>query len=102
MFRSRIACLTGLLIFILYFSVEASAQAAAPTFSVAAGTYQDPQSVTITDATAGASIYYTVTGVAPTTLSTEYTGPVTVSKSMTLRAIAAVSGGTASAITTAA
>ena len=74
------------------------ASAATPTFSVPAGTYSTIQTVTISDSTPGAVIYYTTNGVAPTTSSTVYTGPVTISSpTETLRAIAAVSGGTASA-----
>src|SRR5579863_2099262 len=76
--------------------------AAAPAFSVAAGSYQSPQTVTITDGTAGATIYYTVTGVTPTTSSTKYTGPITISNSMTLKALAAIQGGPASSVTSAA
>ncbi|MFZ0744924.1 MAG: chitobiase/beta-hexosaminidase C-terminal domain-containing protein [Terracidiphilus sp.] len=75
--------------------------AAAPALSVASGSYQNPQTVTISDATAGAAIYYTVTGVTPTTLSTKYTGPITVSRSMMLQAIAAVPNGPASPVTSA-
>ena len=40
---------------------------AAPTVSVAAGTYSSPQTITITDSTPGASIYVTTNGTAPTT-----------------------------------
>jgi len=76
--------------------------AAAPTVSVAAGSYANPQTVTISDATGGANIYYTVTGTTPTTQSTQYSGPVTVGSSMTLKAIAAIPGGPASAVTSAA
>jgi hypothetical protein len=44
--------------------------AATPTFSVAAGTYPAAQMVTISDATTGATIYYTTNGSAPTASST--------------------------------
>jgi len=101
MLLSRFLCLTGLLSSILPLSLAASTPAAAPAFSVATGTYQNPQAVTISDATVGVTIYYTVTGVTPTTESSVYTGPLTVSKSMTLSAIAAVAGGTASPVTSA-
>ena len=59
-----------------------------PTFSPAAGTYTSPQSVTFSDATSGATIYYTTNGTTPTTASTRYTGPITVSSTETLEAIA--------------
>jgi sugar lactone lactonase YvrE len=62
-----------------------------PAFSPAAGTYTSVQSVTITDTTAGATIYYTTDGSTPTTSSTEYTTPITVSSSETLTAIATAS-----------
>ena len=64
----------------------------APTFSVAAGTYATPQSVTISDATAGATIHYTTNGTTPTTSSSVYSGPITVSATETLEAIAVESG----------
>jgi hypothetical protein len=64
--------------------------AAAPTFSPAGGTYASAQTVTISDATSGAVIYYTTSGTTPTISSTRYTGPVKVSTSETLNAIAVV------------
>ena len=66
--------------------------ATAPTFSPSPGTYPSAQKVIIKDATAGATIYYTINGVPPTTSSTVYTGPITVSSSQTLVAIAVAPG----------
>jgi N-acetylneuraminic acid mutarotase len=72
-----------------------------PTFSVAAGTYITDQTVTISDATAGAIIYYTIDGSTPTTSSTVYSGPITISSSQTLEAIAIANGYTSSAVASA-
>jgi hypothetical protein len=63
-----------------------------PTFSVAAGTYSTTQSIAISEATAGTTIYYTTNGSTPTTSSTKYSGPVSISSTETLNAIAAMTG----------
>jgi hypothetical protein len=69
-----------------------------PTFSVAAGTYTSAQTVSISDAAAGANIYYTTNGTAPTTSSTRYSGAVTVSSTETLEAVAVVGDPTMSSV----
>jgi hypothetical protein len=66
--------------------------AAKPTFNVAQGTYYSPQTLTITDTTAGASIYYTTNGSTPTTSSTKYSSALVISTSAALKAIAVASG----------
>ena len=73
----------------------------APTFSVASGTYAAAQTVSLADATAGTTIYYTTNGTTPTTSSTKYTGAITVSATETIEAIAAESGYTNSPAATA-
>ena len=75
--------------------------AAAPAFSPAGGTYTGAQTVTISTATPGATIYYTTDGTTPTTSSSVYSGPITVSTSETLEAIAVATGYTQSAVATA-
>jgi hypothetical protein len=77
---------------------------ATPVISLAAGTYTGSQTVTITDSTSGSKIYYTLgtPGTTPTTLSTVYTGPITVSSSETLEAMATATGDTQSGTATAA
>ncbi|MCC7124243.1 MAG: chitobiase/beta-hexosaminidase C-terminal domain-containing protein [Acidobacteria bacterium] len=74
---------------------------AAPVISPAGGTITGPTSVAITSATAGAVIRVTQDGSTPTSASPLYSGPVTVSTSVTVRARAFASGLPDSAVTTA-
>src|SRR5207249_11042189 len=62
---------------------------ATPAFSPAAGTYISSVTVTISDGTAGATIYYTTDGSTPTTASPVYGGPITVTQTTTVKAMAA-------------
>jgi hypothetical protein len=67
--------------------------AAAPSFSPSPSTtYSTAQSVTLSDATAGATIYYTTNGATPTKLSKKYTGPISLSTTTTINAMAAGTG----------
>ena len=63
-----------------------------PTFSVAAGNYSTAQTLTITDAVPGTTIYYTTDATMPTTSSPQYTGPITLSSSEAVAAIASAPG----------
>ena len=76
-------------------------QAVTPTFSPGSGTYNTPQSVTLSDGTPGVSIYYTTNGSIPTTNSTLYTGPIAVAATTTIKAIAAGNGYSQSSVATA-
>jgi hypothetical protein len=76
--------------------------AATPVFSLKPGTYTGPQNVTIKDATAGSTFYYTLDGSVPTTSSSVYSGAITISVSETLRAIAAAPNFAPSAVRSAA
>jgi hypothetical protein len=73
-------------------AVTITGQAAAPTFSPAAGTYTAAQSVTLSSTTKGAAIYYTTNKTAPTTGSTKYTAAIKVSQTTTIEAIAVATG----------
>jgi hypothetical protein len=75
--------------------------AATPTFSVPSGTYTSVQKVTISDATAGATIFYTTDGSTPTMASTPFAGPITVNATETIKAIATATGFSNSAVATA-
>jgi hypothetical protein len=83
-------------------AVIVSAAVAAPNFSPTAGTYTSAQTVTISTTTPSATIYYTTNGATPTASSPVYSGPITVSASETLEAIAVASGGSASSASSAA
>ncbi len=73
----------------------------APTFSVPSGTYLSAQMVTITDATADATIYYSTDGTPPTMDSAVYSSPVSVTTTEAIEAIAVGDGHAPSTIATA-
>jgi N-acetylneuraminic acid mutarotase len=73
----------------------------APIFSLAAGTYTPPQTLTITDPSPGAVIYYTTDGSTPSTSSNIYSSPITLNHTTTVTAFAAVTGLMNSPLTTA-
>lgn len=64
----------------------------APVISPNGGSFKDSQVVTITSTTEGASIYYSVNGSTPTIASIPYSGPITLTESMTITAIAVKDG----------
>ena len=62
--------------------------AASPTFSPAPGAYSSSASVTLSDASPGATIYYTTDGTPPTTASNVYSSPINISTTTTITAMA--------------
>ena len=71
---------------------------ATPTFSPAGGSYTGTQTVMISTATSGATIYYTTNGNNPTTGSTLYSGAISVASTETVKALAVKSGMNNSAV----
>jgi hypothetical protein len=92
-------------VFVLAVSLQpasaATPTAASPTFSPAGGNYGATQTVSLADSTPGASIYYTTNGSTPTTGSSKYSTPISVSATTTIRAIAVASGYNTSAVASA-
>lgn len=66
--------------------------AAAPIFSLAGGSYASGGPLAMSNGMANASIYFTTDGSVPTPNSTLYTGPITLSSSEKLQAIAVAPG----------
>lgn len=73
---------------------------APPTFSLAEGYYKTAQTLAMSCATEGATIYYTTDGTAPTDQSTQYTGEISIGATQTVKAIA-YKGETASEVASA-
>ncbi len=64
-----------------------------PTYSLAPGSYNSSQTLTLSDANQRAVIFYTTDGSQPdSSLIDEYTGPITISSSETVNAIASQRG----------
>jgi hypothetical protein len=77
-------------------SANYSLKVATPTFSPKAGTYLTPQSISISDTAAGATIWYTTDDSTPVPgegTAIEFTGsPIAVNQTTTIKAVAAVTG----------
>lgn len=80
------------------YTISVSAPTATPTFTPAAGTFTSAQNVTLADTTPGATIYYTTDGTTPTLKSSVYSKAISVSASMTIKAIAMANGWTQSSV----
>jgi formylglycine-generating enzyme required for sulfatase activity len=74
---------------IIYGTYRITGHMEAPTVDMAEGTYYDTFQVTITPVTAGSTVKYTTDGSNPSlTNGTEYSAPVTIDRTTTLRTIA--------------
>jgi hypothetical protein len=93
-----VATLNGVGVFGL---LATSAPAQPPTFRPKPGIYKMSRPIRISDATAGATIYYTTDGSTPTTSSKIYAAPITFNNNLTVKAFAAAPGFQPSAIVTA-
>jgi uncharacterized protein (TIGR03118 family) len=82
------------------YTIEAAAPTATPNFSPAAGSYSSAQSVTLSDTTTGAVIYYTTDGSMPTLKSPVFHTAISVSATMTINAIAIAPNWTQSGVAT--
>jgi formylglycine-generating enzyme len=76
-------------------------QSETPVFSPAGGTYTTTKNVSITSATDGATIHYTINGTEPDESSTIYSSPIAVATNMTIKAKAYKDGQTPSTTATA-
>ncbi len=72
-----------------------------PAFSPDGGTYTSTQAVTLSCATVGAAIHFTIDGSTPTAASTTYSGAISVPSTTTIKAVATASGLSASAVASA-
>ena len=82
-------------------TITGTGATATPVFTPPGGSYSATQSVTITDATRGSAIYYTLDGTTPTTASSVYSLPISVTATETIKALAVAPGYANSAVGTA-
>lgn len=80
-------------------TITSAGTVAKPVFMPNGNVFSAPPMVMMTDATPGAAIYYTTDGTTPTTKSTLYTKPITVTSTEVISAIGVASGYLNSAVT---
>jgi Chitobiase/beta-hexosaminidase C-terminal domain/Fibronectin type III domain len=71
---------------------SAPQQAAAPVFSPTGGNYPSGVTVAISTTTSGATIYYTTDGSLPNVNSNVYSGPITITSTTSINAVAVANG----------
>ena len=76
----------------VYGLLAGTVQTATPTFNPGSESFNGTVSVTITDATPTATIYYTTDGTTPTSSSAIYTGAISIDSTTTINAIATATG----------
>lgn len=81
-------------------SSAVSEQTASPSFNPAPGSYGGAQSVSLSDATQNATIYYTTDGSAVSTSSPVYSSPVAVNTTTTIKSMAVAPGYSNSSVAT--
>lgn len=77
---------------LLSINVGSAANVATPAFSLAPGQYTTKQYVSLSDATVGSAIHYTLDGSGPSASSPVYAGPILIANSMTVQALAVAQG----------
>lgn len=82
----------------VYGLLGAAPQASPPVLNPGGENFTGSVSVAMTDSTPGASIFYTTNGSTPTTSSPKYGGPINVTATETIKAIASASGYRPSAV----
>jgi len=82
-------------------TLTSTSATATPAFTPPGGNFTATQSVTLTDATRGAAIYYTLDGSTPTVASKVYSVPISVTTTETIKSIALAPGYVASAVASA-
>ncbi|MDP2216395.1 MAG: chitobiase/beta-hexosaminidase C-terminal domain-containing protein [Methanolobus sp.] len=74
------------------YNVTVNERVSTPIANPTAGTYVGTQNITLTTATGGATIRYTIDGNEPTNVSTAYADPIEVAADMTIKAIGVKEG----------
>jgi len=98
----RFACYTSAQQKLLLYKYQAVVTGVlAPVFSPLGGQYYEAKQVSLSSATEGTTIYYTIDGTDPDNTKTLYTAPFTVNSTTTVKAIAYKTGMDASSVASA-